>query len=183
MNVMDTALPGLRIIEATIYQDIRGSFMEIFQISRYRAFDLPDTFVQDNVSHSTQGVLRGLHYQLIRPQGKLVCVLSGTVLDVVVDLRQSSPTFGESFSIELSAENGRQLFIPEGCAHGFFVRSEQATFLYKCTDYYDSTGAYGIHWKDPSLQILWGDVTSPILSEQDQSFPYLKDVPRHLLPL
>lgn len=156
MNVIETVLPGVLIIEPNVFGDQRGFFMESWNEKVFNSFvGLNVTFVQDNHSKSGLGVLRGLHYQLQNPQAKLVRVTQGTVLDVVVDLRNSSPTFGKSISVELSEQNKRQLWIPEGLAHGFVVLSESADFLYKATDYYHPESERCLLWNDPELIIDW----------------------------
>jgi dTDP-4-dehydrorhamnose 3,5-epimerase len=155
--------------------------METWQLERYHKADMPGPFVQDNLSFSAQGVLRGLHYQLRHPQGKLVYVLFGAVFDVAVDIRKGSPTFGHWTGKILSADNHRQLYIPPGFAHGFCVLSETAQFAYKCTDFYSPGDEYGIRWDDPSIGIDW-PVTAPLLSEKDHQYPVLNAVPRQHLP-
>lgn len=181
MNIIQTELAGVVIIELRSFKDSRGYFFEIFQAERYSQYGLPTQFVQDNFSRSSKNVIRGLHYQLERPQGKLVCVTQGQVLDVVVDVRVGSPTFGKSIAVELSDQNFRQLYIPPGFAHGFCVLSERADFIYKCTDYYYPAGERGILWNDPDLQIPW-PIKDPILSEKDAIFPCLKDIQTDQLP-
>jgi dTDP-4-dehydrorhamnose 3,5-epimerase len=170
MQVVQTALPDLLIIEPKVFGDARGFFFESFNHKVFeRLTGRTDSFVQDNHSRSAQNVLRGLHYQIKQPQGKLVRVVIGEVLDVVVDIRKSSPTFGRWEGIILSAENKRMLWIPEGFAHGFFVFSEYAEFLYKTTDYWAPEHERSILWNDPELAIDWqlkGNV--PILSKKDQ---------------
>lgn len=181
MNIIATELPGVQIIELRAFHDTRGYFFELFQLGRFEQHGLPTQFVQDNFSRSKKNVLRGLHYQLQRPQGKLVCVTHGRALDVVVDIRINSPTFGKSITIELSDQNFRQVYIPPGFAHGFCVLSEWADFIYKCTDYYYPAGERGIIWNDPDLQIPW-PVQDPIISEKDAIFSCLKDIPKDQLP-
>jgi dTDP-4-dehydrorhamnose 3,5-epimerase len=156
MNVIETGFPGLLVLEPKVFGDARGFFMESWnQRVLDEAIGKPVYFVQDNHSRSAQGVLRGLHYQLERPQGKLVRVASGAVFDAVVDLRRQSPTFGRHFSIELSEYNKRMLWIPEGFAHGFVVLSDSADFLYKATDYYHPASEHTLAWNNPSLAIAW----------------------------
>lgn len=181
MNVIETELSGVIMIEPKLYSDNRGYFYESFQAERYRQAGIAIEFVQDNVSHSTQGVVRGLHYQLHQPQGKLVCVLYGAVLDVIVDIRQGSPTFGRHIVVELTDVNHRQVYIPPGFAHGFSVLSATAGFLYKCTDYYDPASEHGIAWNDPDLAIAW-QVEHPLLSLKDKGYPSLNKIPHHELP-
>jgi dTDP-4-dehydrorhamnose 3,5-epimerase len=182
MKVTRLKLQDVLLVEPRIFKDNRGHFLETYQTHRYRQEGIAATFVQDNLSYSTKGVVRGLHYQLQQPQGKLVSVAAGEVLDVVVDIRRGSPHFGKSMSIILSSDNYRQLYIPEGFAHGFSVLSERALFLYKCTDYYHPGDEYGIRWDDPSLEIDWppGEF---ILNDKDKGFPLLKDVPEQHLPV
>lgn len=172
MQVVQTSLPGVIVFQPKVFADERGFFLESYHQQRYQEAGLPKVFVQDNHSCSTQHVLRGLHYQLRFPQGKLVRVIRGEVFDVAVDIRQGSPTFGQWHGEILSAENHRQMYIPEGFAHGFLVLSDQAEFLYKCTDYYHAEDDHGISWQDPTLNITW-PITTPILSVKDASLPYL----------
>jgi dTDP-4-dehydrorhamnose 3,5-epimerase len=155
MNVIDTEIKEVKILEPKVFGDSRGYFIETWRDSFFREFVCDKTFVQDNQSKSSIGVLRGLHYQLNNPQGKLVRVVSGTVFDVAVDIRKSSPTFGKYVGVILSAENKRQFWIPEGFAHGFYVMSETAEFVYKCTNYYDPTSEHSILWNDPDIGIEW----------------------------
>ncbi|GHV77333.1 dTDP-4-dehydrorhamnose 3,5-epimerase [Spirochaetia bacterium] len=172
-----TGIDGLTVIEATVFGDERGYFMEIFQKEEFRVAGLPVDFVQDNQSKSKQGVLRGLHFQKTNPQGKLVRVIAGEVFDVGVDLRGGSPTYGQWRGVLLNAENKKQLYVPEGFAHGFVVLSEFAEFTYKCTRLYDPSDEAGIIWNDAGLGIDWhlGDVL-PILSDKDTKLPALKDL-------
>jgi len=174
MKITDTALPGVRVIEPQVFGDARGFFLESFSVRRYRdeaGIDQP--FVQDNVSRSTQGVLRGLHFQRTRPQGKLIQVIEGTVFDVAVDIDPRSATFGQHVAVELSADNHRQIWIPPGYAHGFCVTSASAIFQYKCTDYYDPADEAGIAWDCPDLAIPW-PTRDPVLSDKDRHHPGLK---------
>lgn len=175
MKVLETKLPGVLIIEPDVHGDARGFFMETWQQKRYAEYGLPANFVQDNLSLSHKGVLRGLHYQDPNPQGKLVYVLQGEVFDVAVDIRRDSPTFGQWVGVTLSSENKRQLYIPEGFAHGFCVTSETALFAYKCTDYYNPQAEHGIIWNDPDIGIEW-PVKKPVLSEKDRQNMRLKDI-------
>lgn len=173
MNVIETLLPGVRIIEPRVFGDSRGYFLESFSVRRYRdeaGIDL--TFVQDNVSESIGGVLRGLHFQRTRPQGKLIQVIAGSVFDVAVDIDPDSATYGQHVAAELSAGNHRQIWIPPGYAHGFCVTSERVIFQYKCTDYYDPDDEDGIAWNCPRLNIPW-PLQDPILSEKDKRLPAL----------
>jgi dTDP-4-dehydrorhamnose 3,5-epimerase len=182
MKVTQQKLKDVLLIEPRIFKDNRGHFLETYQANRYHQEVIATTFVQDNLSYSPQGVVRGLHYQLKQPQGKLVWVAAGEVLDVVVDIRRGSPHFGKSMSIILSSNNYRQLYIPEGFAHGFCVLSEFALFSYKCTDYYNPGDEYGIRWDDPALGINW-PAGKFILNDKDKGFPLLKDVPEEHLPV
>ena len=175
MRIIPTPLKGLFQIEPDVFGDARGKFVEIFRESRYDAVGIGKPFVQDNFSWSVQGALRGLHYQLTRPQGKLVTVVKGSVYDVAIDIRQGSSTFGRWYGVELSDTNMRQLYIPPGFAHGFCVLSEEAGFLYKCTDVYQPADERGILWNDPALAIAW-PVKTPLLSAKDQAYKCLVDM-------
>ena len=166
MNVIETAIPGVLIVEPKILGDSRGFFTELYQADRYEGCGIPPRFVQDNLSRSARGVLRGLHIQNPRPQGKLVTVLRGAVLDVAVDVRVGSPTFGQHVKVELNDENHRQFWVPRGMAHGFIVLSESADFFYKCDDFYSPADELVLQWNDPTLGIDWGN-TSPELSKRD----------------
>ena len=167
MNVVPTALPGVLILEPRVFSDARGHFFESFNQRVMVEAGIDTSFVQDNHSSSVRGVLRGLHYQIQNPQGKLVRVVVGEVLDVAVDLRRSSPHFGRWASFVLSAENHRMAWIPPGFAHGFVVRSERAEFLYKTTDYYAPAFERTLLWSDPSLAIEWQLDGPPVLSDKD----------------
>jgi dTDP-4-dehydrorhamnose 3,5-epimerase len=176
MKAVTTDLPGVLIIEPTVMGDERGFFFESFNTKAFQAVTgLSPVFVQDNHSHSKKGVLRGLHYQLQNTQGKLVRVISGEMLDVAVDIRRSSPHFGKWVAVRLSAENRRQMWIPEGFAHGFVVLSECAECLYKTTDYYNPTAERSIRWDDPDLAIDWHLDSPPQLSARDQNAVLFKD--------
>lgn len=175
MRVHRTDLEDVLLIEPAIYPDDRGYFLETWQARRYHAGGVPERFVQDNVSFSRKGVLRGLHFQNPHPQGKLVTALQGEIFDVAVDLRKGSPTFGRWTAAILSGANGRQLYVPEGFAHGFVVLSETALVHYKCTDYYDPAADGGLRWDDPDLAIAW-PVQDPILSPKDAAAPYLREI-------
>ena len=178
MNVQGTALKGVVIIQPQVFGDQRGFFMETFQAERYRTLaGINLDFVQDNHSRSAKGVLRGLHAQLTKPQGKLVRVSQGEVYDVAVDINPNSATFGQYVAVVLSAENQRQLYIPPGYAHGFCVLSETADFQYKCTDYYDPSDEGGVIWNDPDIGIDW-PISKPKLSEKDLQLPTLKQLER-----
>jgi dTDP-4-dehydrorhamnose 3,5-epimerase len=181
MRVEATALTGVYLIEPQAFADSRGVFMETWHAERYRQMHIPGPFVQDNYSYSRRGVLRGLHYQLKHPQGKLIGVLQGEVFDVVVDIRQNSPTFGRWVGERLSGDNHRQFYIPPGFAHGFCVLSETAHVLYKCTDYYTPGDEYGLRWDDAYLSIPW-PLTDPIVSEKDRLLPTLATLPSQHLP-
>lgn len=169
MQIIPTKIADLLIIDPQVFGDERGFFVETYQAARYADAGLP-VFVQDNLSFSRRGVLRGLHLQDPHAQGKLVYVLQGTVLDVAVDVRAGSPTYGQWESVELSSDNKRQIYVPAGFAHGFCVLSETALFAYKCTDNYYPQHEQGIRWDDPDLQIDWG-MTEPIVSEKDLKLP------------
>lgn len=176
MNVIKTKLNGVVIIEPKVFGDDRGFFLESFNTSRYKEIaGITDTFVQDNHSRSSQGVLRGLHFQKTKPQGKLVRVVSGEVYDVAVDIDPASSTYGCYEGVILSAENKRQFYVPPGYAHGFAVLSASADFEYKCTDYYDPADEGGIIWNDPDIAIEW-PIEQPILSDKDRALPRLKDL-------
>jgi dTDP-4-dehydrorhamnose 3,5-epimerase len=168
MNVIETEIPGVLIIEPKLFGDSRGFFTELFQSERYAKFGLPHRFVQDNLSRSARNVLRGLHIQNPNPQGKLVTVLKGTVLDVAVDARVGSPTFGRHVAVELSEDNRRQFWVPRGFAHGFVVKSDSADFFYKCDDYYSPSDELVVKWDDADIGIDWG-CASPQLSQRDQN--------------
>jgi dTDP-4-dehydrorhamnose 3,5-epimerase len=182
MKVTETELAGVLIIEPKVFSDQRGFFLETYHQARYHAAGLPQHFVQDNHSRSRRGVLRGLHYQLLNPQGKLVGVTRGQVFDVVVDIRRGSPTFGRWVSCILDDRNLRQFYIPPGFAHGFCVLSEEADFFYKCTDYYNPQSEYGIAWNDPSLDIKW-PLPEVLLSVKDSLHPPLDKQPVEHLPI
>ena len=176
MNVIATRLPDVLIIEPKVFGDDRGFFYESFNARAFaEATGCDLQFVQDNHSRSTKGVLRGLHYQIEQAQGKLVRVIAGEVLDVAVDIRRSSPTFGQWESVRLSAQNQRQLWIPPGFAHGFIVLSESADFLYKTTDYYAPVAERCIRWDDPDLAIDWELEGAPALSSKDQNGKFLHE--------
>ena len=176
MKVIETSIPDVLIIEPKVFGDERGFFYESFNAAAFEAATgLKRQFVQDNHSKSQRGVLRGLHYQIQQPQGKLVRVAAGEVFDVAVDLRKSSPSFGRWFGTHLSAQNQRQLWIPEGFAHGFVVLSESAEFLYKTTDYYAPEHERSLLWNDPELGIEWPFDEPPQLSAKDQAGKRLSD--------
>lgn len=182
MKVIPTALPGVVIVEPQVFGDQRGFFLETYHQHRYAAAGLPQRFVQDNHSRSAPGTVRGLHYQLTHPQGKLVRCVRGEVFDVAADIRRGSPTFGRWVAVELSEENKRQLYIPPGFAHGFCVPSLTSEVEYKCTDFYHSADERGIIWNDPVLAIAW-PITNPTLSEKDARYlgltPNRSDLPKY----
>lgn len=170
MNIIDTKIPDVKLLEPKVFGDERGFFMETFRDEWFKSNVANRTFVQENHSKSIKGVLRGLHYQHQKPQGKLVRVVKGEVFDVAVDLRENSPTFGQWVGEFLSAENKRQFWIPEGFAHGFLVLSEEAEFTYKCTDYYNPGDEYSLLWNDETIGIEWPKVEMEInLSEKDRA--------------
>ena len=176
MKVVETALPGVLLIEPKVFGDDRGFFLETWNQATFAAAGLDLAFVQDNHSRSARGVLRGLHYQLANPQGKLVRVTQGSVFDVAVDIRRSSPNFGKWVGYELSDANKRMLWVPPGFAHGFLVLSDTADFLYKCTALYDPPSDRGIRWDDPAIGIDWPDTgVAPQLSGKDAIAPLLAD--------
>ena len=181
MKVIQTSLPGAVVIEPQVFGDARGFFYESYNQAKYAAAGITATFVQSNVSRSSKGVLRGLHYQWPHPQGKLVSVLEGEVYDVAVDIRRGSPSFGQWAGVMLSAENHRHFWIPEGFAHGFCVLSEHATFSYQCTALYDAKADASVRWNDAALGIDW-PISAPQLSDKDLKAPLLADVPAERLP-
>jgi dTDP-4-dehydrorhamnose 3,5-epimerase len=166
MNITKTVLPGVLIIEPKVFGDSRGFFMEIYQADRYATGGIEPRFVQDNLSRSVKGTLRGLHFQNPKPQGKLMTILRGSALDVAVDVRIGSPTFGQHVIVELNDENRRQLWIPRGLAHGFLVQSDTADCFYKCDEFYTPANEYVLRWNDPRLGINWG-CDAPLLSARD----------------
>lgn len=182
MKVTKLEIPGALLIEPQLFGDQRGLFCETFHAQRYAEAGITDRFVQDNYSRSVRGTLRGLHFQEPHAQGKLVMVVEGSVYDVIVDIRKGSPTFGKWHGVDLSSDNYRQLYVPPGCAHGFCVTSEQAGFLYKCTDFYSPKDERGIIWNDPALAIVW-PISAPVLSAKDQAYQTLAamedDLPRY----
>ena len=182
LKVEKLAIPDVLLITPDVYPDPRGFFLESYSVEKYRAAGVPVTFVQDNHSHSSRGTLRGLHYQLPHAQAKLLYVLRGEILDVAVDIRRGSPTFGKWVSAVLSDRNKQQLYVPEGFAHGFCVTSEIVDVVYKCTDYYSPKDDHGVLWSDPALGIPW-PVEAPVLSKKDAQLPLLADIPEAHLPL
>lgn len=175
MKITTTALRGVLIIQPKTFGDTRGFFLETFQSGRYARAGITQPFVQDNHSRSQQGVLRGLHFQRARSQGKLISVSRGSVFDVTVDINPQSPTFGEHVALELNDDNHLQIWIPAGYAHGFCVLSVLADLHYKCTDFYDPTDETGIIWNDPDVNIAW-PLHTPLLSAKDQRLPRLRDL-------
>ncbi len=179
MQVIDTSIPDVKLIEPKVFGDERGFFLETFRDDWFRQHCADVSFVQDNHSKSSQGILRGLHYQLTQTQGKLVRVTQGAVFDVAVDLRQSSSTFGQWVGYELSAQNKRQLWVPAGFAHGFYVTSDSAEFVYKCTDYYHPESEISIKYDDATLGIQWPLLAgTPQLSAKDKGGMSFSDAPK-----
>ncbi|MEN3334557.1 MAG: dTDP-4-dehydrorhamnose 3,5-epimerase [Blastocatellia bacterium] len=181
MKRIDTALPGVWLIEPTVWRDERGFFFESYQEAKFAELGIRERFVQDNHAKSVQGTLRGLHYQIARPQAKLCRVVQGAVLDVVVDVRRGSPTFGRHAVEVLSAENLRMVYVPPGFAHGYAVLTETAEFLYKCSDFYSPSHERGVLWNDPALAIDWR-IGNPILSSKDRAHLPLAAIPANELP-
>jgi dTDP-4-dehydrorhamnose 3,5-epimerase len=179
VRVTPIDIPGVLMLEPSLLSDHRGCFTETYHAQRYRDAGITEHFIQDNCSRSVRNTLRGLHFQEPHAQGKLVMAVEGTVYDVVVDIRKGSPTFGKWHGVELSGTNLHQMYIPPGCAHGFCVTSETATFLYKCTAYYSPSDERGILWNDPTLGILW-PISKPILSSKDQAYRTLKGMDSEL---
>ncbi len=180
MNIIETPIPGAVVIEPKVFGDARGFFFESYSQQRYSEHGLNVSFVQDNVSFSRRGVLRGLHFQKPFTQTKLVQVLQGEVFDVAVDLRVSSPAFGKWHGVLLTAEAHNQFYVPQGCAHGFVVLSETALFSYKCDDYYHPECEGGVIWNDPEIGIIW-PITDVQLSEKDTKLPRLSQLPTERL--
>jgi dTDP-4-dehydrorhamnose 3,5-epimerase len=176
-----TSLPGVWELRPTVIRDARGYFLETYHSAKFAELGITETFVQDNQSCSSQGTLRGLHYQLRRPQAKICRVVEGEVLDVAVDIRVGSPQFGKSAAVILSAAAQNLVYIPLGFAHGFLALTKTAVFLYKCSNFYDPTDEHGIIWNDPDLGIAWG-AQSPLVSERDSKYSTLPAIPRELLP-
>jgi len=182
MKVTASSLKGLLVVEPDTYGDRRGFFMETWHRERYRQHGITADFVQDNLSFSSRSVLRGLHFQNPQGQGKLIYVIEGEVFDVAVDIRLGSPTYGQWEGYCLSGDNKKQLYVPDGFAHGFCVISETALFAYKCTDFYNPEAEKGIFWNDPQIGVKW-PVEEPVLSEKDLGLPLLKDFSKEELPL
>jgi dTDP-4-dehydrorhamnose 3,5-epimerase len=177
-----TAFQEALIVEADAFRDKRGYFMETYHQEKYGQLGIKTEFVQDNLSYSVRGTLRGLHYQCPHGQAKLVQVISGEIFDVILDIRQGSPTFGQWTGVTLSDENNRQFYVPEGFAHGFCALSETALVLYKCSDFYAPESERGILWSDPDVGIEW-PIAGPMLSDKDSKYSRLKDIPKIRLPL
>ncbi|MFV0446726.1 MAG: dTDP-4-dehydrorhamnose 3,5-epimerase [Planctomycetaceae bacterium] len=175
MQVDTTDIPGVLLIKPRVFRDPRGLFLETWQQQRFADAGIAGTFVQDNFSVSTRGTLRGLHYQIEQPQGKMVHVTRGRVFDVVVDLRRSSSAFGRHLAFELDSEEHHQIWIPPGCAHGFLVLSDEADFSYRCTDYYLPSAERTLLWNDPTLGISWPIEDEPLLSDKDRRGRRLAD--------
>jgi len=181
LKIIETGISGLLIIEPDVFGDPRGYFMELWKASGYAACGLPARFVQSNISRSGAGVIRGLHYQHPQPQGKLVSVLEGRIFDVAVDIRSNSPTFRQWAGVELSSDNHRQLYVPEGFAHGFCVLGESAMMSYLCTDEYSPECDAGLAWDDPDINVKW-PIEGISLSDRDRSAPRLRDIALENLP-
>jgi len=181
LKFTEKSIPDVILIEPMAFEDDRGFFMETFHSEKYAEIGISQPFLQDNHSHSRRGTLRGLHYQLKNPQGKLVYVVKGEIFDVAVDIRRGSPSFGRWTGDLLSEKNKRQLYIPEGFAHGFCVLSKTADVIYKCTDLYTPGDEYGVFWADDSIDIVW-PMENPILSEKDLKNPMLADIEDVCLP-
>jgi dTDP-4-dehydrorhamnose 3,5-epimerase len=175
MEIIQTSIPEVIVLAPPVFTDSRGYFLETYQQKKYAELGISQPFVQDNQSYSTKNVLRGLHFQLRYPQGKLVRVTQGTVFDVAIDIRRNSPTFGKWHGEILSADNRKQMYIPENFAHGFCVLSDSAEFLYKCTDFYVPGDEAGLIWNDPQLGIKW-PIDEPILSSKDAVLPQMADI-------
>ena len=181
MKFKSFQLPGVKLIEPDIHYDSRGYFFEAYRYDKFLKRELSMNFLQDNEVFSSKNVLRGLHYQLKNPQGKLIRCIRGTILDVAVDIRVDSPTFGKWLSFQLSDKNKNILYVPEGFAHGYLVKSENSIVSYKCTNFHDKNDEYGIRWDDSDLKINWG-CSKPIVSDRDRNMPLLKNqkfLPKH----
>jgi len=183
MKIEPTGLPGVLLIHPDVFGDQRGYFKENWNRRKFEELGLRLEFVQDNLSYSRKGILRGLHFQNPNPQGKLVQALQGEVFDVAVDIRMGSPSFGKWFGAILSAENHLQMYVPEGFAHGFVVLSETALFAYKCTDFYNPEAEHSLLWNDPAIGIEWPIRDSPMLSAKDETAHRLADCPEDRLPV
>ena len=181
MDVESTAIPEVKLIKPEVHKDDRGYFFESYKINDFADHGLPTNFVQDNQARSEKGVLRGLHYQLENPQGKLVWVTEGKVIDAAVDIRKGSPTFGQAVTAVLDDESHYRFYVPPGFAHGYYVLTDFALFQYKCTDIYHPEDEYGIIWNDPNINISWGD-GDKLISEKDTKLPNLMDINNVSLP-
>lgn len=181
MQKVETTLPDVWELQPKVFHDARGFFLEAYRQNRFAELGIFENFVQDNHSRSKKGTLRGLHYQLQHAQAKICRVIEGEALDVAVDIRLGSPTFGKWVSVVLSAEKQNQIYIPAGFAHGFVARTDSVQFLYKCSDYYDPGDEHGIIWNDPDLAISWG-LANPLISEKDAKYPTLAAAARDTLP-
>jgi dTDP-4-dehydrorhamnose 3,5-epimerase len=179
MKAIQTKFDGVLLLEPEVYRDERGHFMEVWRRDRYRELGIEERFVQDNVSFSWKGVLRGLHFQHPEAQGKLVTCLHGEVYDVIVDIRENSATYGEWLGCRLSLASGRQLYIPPGFAHGFVVTSDSASFLYKCTRFYNPAGQFSLRWNDPAIGVEW-PVKDPVISDKDREAPFLAELKKKI---
>lgn len=175
MKISDTRIPDVKIVEPRVFEDERGYFFEAFRESVFQESGIDEHFVQDNVSKSYKNTVRGLHYQIENPQAKLVQCLKGTILDVAVDLRHDSRSFGNFVAIKLSDVSKRMLYVPKGFAHGFSVLSDEAIVSYKCSDYYNQAGERGVRWDDPQIRVNW-DIERPILSDKDRKLPLLSSI-------
>jgi dTDP-4-dehydrorhamnose 3,5-epimerase len=182
MQRLETSIPGVYEIRPVVLEDARGFFMETYHQLKFQSLGIDGCFVQDNHSRSAKDTLRGLHYQLRHPQAKLCRVVEGEALDVAVDIRVGSPTFGRWSGVRLSARTHNMIYIPRGFAHGFLALSDAVELLYKCSDFYDRDDEHGVAWNDPALDIPWG-LSTPLVSEKDAKLPRLSNVPRELLPL
>ena len=177
----ETSLPGVWVIQPDMFRDARGFFMETYHQAKFAGLGIEESFLQDNHSCSRKGTLRGLHYQLRRPQAKLCRVIEGQALDIAVDIRLGSPHFGKWTGVVLSASEGNQLYIPAGFAHGFLALTDTVQLLYKCSDFYDPLDERGIAWNDPDVAIQWG-ISDPLISVKDAANPTLAATPRKFLP-
>ncbi|MEO9886422.1 MAG: dTDP-4-dehydrorhamnose 3,5-epimerase [Balneola sp.] len=175
MNISESRIKGVFVVEPRVFEDERGYFFESFRHNQLKEAGINIEFVQDNVSKSYHGTIRGLHYQIENPQDKFITCLKGEILDVAVDIRKGSPTFGNYVAYKLSEENHRSLLVPKGFAHGFSVLSEEAIISYKCSDYYHKPGERGIRWDDPTIRVNWG-VSKPIISEKDKKLPLFPSI-------
>ena len=182
MKITPLEIPGVHLIEPKVWKDDRGFFLETFHAGKYAAAGLTRPLVQANHSHSRRGVLRGLHRQTAYPQGKLIYVVRGAIWDVAVDVRRGSPAFGRWVARELNEDNKAQLYVPEGCLHGFLVLSEEVDVIYQCTDVYHPQGELGVRWDDPKLGVDW-PIKQPFLSAKDAVLPLLDEIPAERLPL